>query len=105
MKSTAAFVILIFSGFSALRSEATVYPSDGSAGNVQILYDTLAQDGDTITVPTGTFTWLIPVTITKAIKLQGAGSGRIIGDTKSSVTVGTGLKTFTTTRSGLPITA
>ena len=105
MKSTAAFVIVILSGFSAPRCGATIYNSDGSAANVQILHDTLARDGDTITVPTGTFTWLIPVTISKAIKIQGEGSGRIIGDTKSSVTVGIGARTFTTTRAGLPITA
>jgi hypothetical protein len=42
----------------ASHCEATVYYSDGSAANVQLLHDTLAQDGDTITVPTGTFTWV-----------------------------------------------
>ena len=62
-----------------------------------------ARNGDTITLPAGTFTWTQSVRITKAVKLQGAGSGRIIGDTKSAVIVGTGSKTFTTTRAGLPI--
>ena len=114
MKSAAVFVTreiaktigtltLILSGFSAPRCGATVYHSDGSAANVQALLNA-ALDGDTITLPAGTFTWSTPVTISKAIKIQGEGSGRIIGDTKSSVTVGTGSKTFTTTRSGLPIT-
>ena len=101
MKSTLAFVILILSGFSAF---ATVYHSNGLAADVQLIHDTQAVDGDTITLPAGTFTWSIPVTISKAVKIQGEGSGRIIGDTKSSVTIGTGSKTFTTTRSGLPIT-
>jgi hypothetical protein len=93
-----------WSGLSAPLSGAAVYPSDGSAAKVKALHNA-ALDGDTITLPAGTFTWSTPVTIWKAIKLQGAGSGRIIGTTKSSVAVGTGAKTFTTTRSGLPITA
>jgi hypothetical protein len=92
------------SGLSAPLSGATICHSDGSAANVQALHNA-ASSGDTITLPAGTFTWSTPVTISKAIRLQGAGSGRIIGNTKSSVTVGTGSKTFTTTRGGLPITA
>ena len=58
------------------------------------LCTTQALDGDTITLPAGTFTWLIPVTISKAIKIQGEGSGRIIGWSRSSQTFGTGAKTF-----------
>ena len=92
------------SGLSAPLSGATVYHSDGSAANVKALHNA-ALNGDIITLPAGTFTWSTPVTISKAIRLQGAGSGRIIGTTKSSVAVGTGSKTFTTTRGGLPITA
>jgi hypothetical protein len=94
-------LILISSGVSAF---AAVYHSDGSAASVQALHNR-ASKGDTITLPPGTFTWSTAVKIWKAIKLQGAGSGRIIGNTKSSVAVGTGAKTFTTTRSGLAITA
>ena len=71
MKSALAFVILILSSFSAL---ATVYHSDGSEVNVELIHDTQAVNGDTITLPAGTFTWLIPVTISKAIKIQGEGS-------------------------------
>jgi hypothetical protein len=63
-----AIVILIWNGFSAL---ATVYDSDGSAAGVQRIHDTLAVDGDTITLPTGTFTWMTGVTLTKGITLQG----------------------------------
>ena len=92
------------SGLSTPLSGATIYASDGSAANVKALHKA-ALNGDAITLPAGTFTWSTPVTIWKAIKLQGAGSGRIVGNTKSSVAVGTGAKTFTTTRSGLPITA
>ena len=98
---TSAIVIVTWSGFSAL---GTVYNSDGTATNVQYLHDNFAQAGDTITLPAGTFTWSTPVTISKAIVIEGGGSGRIIGNTKSSVQVGTGPETFITTRSGLPIT-
>jgi hypothetical protein len=69
--------ILIFSGFPALRCGATVYQSNGSAASVQSLHNT-ALNGDTITLPAGTFTWTTPVNINKAITLQGAGTGTTI---------------------------
>jgi len=97
----AALCVLLLSSISVF---AAVYHSDGSAASVQALHNR-ALNGDTITLPPGTFTWSRPVRISKAIRLQGAGSGRIIGNTKSSITVGTGQKTFTTMRSGLPIKA
>src|SRR4029077_14683014 len=64
----------------ASHCEATVYHSDGSAINVQFIHDTLAQNGDTITLPVGTFTWATGVTITKIITLQGQGTGTGGGD-------------------------
>jgi hypothetical protein len=96
--------ILVLSGFPAPRCGAAVYQSNGYAASVQGLHDA-ALDGDTIMLPAGTFKWSRPVTISKAIYLRGQGSGRIIGNTKSSVAIGMGTKTFTTTRAGLPITA
>ena len=102
MKSAAAFVILILSGFFAPRCGATVYHSDGSAVNVQLIHDIQAIDGDTITIPAGTFTWSTGATITKGIKIQGAGSGRVEGTSTSSLTIGTGSKSFTV-RSGSTI--
>ena len=78
MKSALAFLILILSSFSALRCGATVYHSDGSAVNVQYIHNTQAGDGDTITVPAGTFPWTTGVRISKAITLQGAGVGQTI---------------------------
>ena len=39
---------------------------------------TQAQNGDTITLPAGTFAWTTGVTISKAITLQGAGVGSTI---------------------------
>ena len=63
-----AIVILIWNGFSAL---ATVYNSDGTSINIQYIHDNLAQDGDTITLPPGTFTWTTGVTVNKGITIQG----------------------------------
>ena len=106
MKGAGTFLLtLILGAFSVPAVFATSRLSDGTAASVQYLHDNSAQEGDTITLPAGTFTWTVPVTISKAIRLKGAGSGRIIGNTKSSAVVGTGLKTFATARAGLPITA
>jgi hypothetical protein len=103
MKRIGMLLLALFLGVCfASQCEATVYNSDGSAANVQALHNAVL-DGDTITLPAGAFTWATGVTITKAIKIQGAGSGRIIGRTLTSNTVGTGSKTFTT-QSGLSIT-
>src|SRR5512133_2230258 len=65
--SAVAFVMLILSGLSAL---AKVYDSDGSAGSVQALHNA-AHDGDTITLPAGTFSWTARLNITKGITIQG----------------------------------
>jgi hypothetical protein len=62
---------LILSGFFAPRCGATVYHSDGSVASVQYLHNA-ASNGDTITLPAGTFSWTLPLTITKGITLQGA---------------------------------
>jgi len=50
------------------------WASDGSVANVQALHNQAQTvDGDTITMPAGTFTWAAQLTITKKITLQGAG--------------------------------
>jgi hypothetical protein len=95
---------LILSELFASYCAGAIYQSDGSAASVQIL-NRRASNGDTITLPAGIFTWSTPVAISKAIKLQGEGSGRIIGNTKSSVTISTGSKAFETTRPIPGITA
>jgi hypothetical protein len=66
--AAAAFVMLIWSSFSAL---AKVYDSDGSEASVWALLKA-AHDGDTITLPPGTFSWTSSLLITKGITLQGA---------------------------------
>jgi FG-GAP-like repeat len=67
--------ILIFGGFLGSRCEATVYHSNGTAASVQSIHNGQAQNGDTITLPAGTFTWSTGVHISKGITLQGAGVG------------------------------
>jgi hypothetical protein len=59
---------------------AATWNSDGSdcCGNlsVQAIHDAMTtHDGDTITIPTGSFTWRTGVHITKSITLEGAGIG------------------------------
>jgi hypothetical protein len=61
---------LLLSGFFAPRCGATTYHSDGSAASVQACINS-ASDGDTVTIPAGTFTWLRGITITKGITLKG----------------------------------
>ena len=57
-------------GFPVVHCGAIVYHSNGSPANVQALHDA-AHDGDTITLPAGTFTWTTYVNITKAVTIQG----------------------------------
>ena len=53
------------------NSFGTVWPSDGSEANVQAIHDTNAHDGDTITLPAGTFIWTTGVSLTKGITVSG----------------------------------
>lgn len=85
----------------APRLFAATRASDGSAANTQTQINA-SSGGDTVTLPVGTFTWGQNVACNKAITIVGAGSGRIIGRSTSTVTVGTGSKTFTT-QAGLAI--
>jgi FG-GAP-like repeat len=72
MKVSGIFLlILILGGFSGPRCAATVYNSDGTSASVQSIHNNQAHDGDTITVPSGTFSWTNRIYLTKAITLQG----------------------------------
>src|SRR5207249_1886601 len=72
MKRTGTLLLALFLGVCfASHCGATVYHSDGSAINVQLIHDIQAIDGDTITLPTGVFTWMSGVNVTKAITIQG----------------------------------
>jgi hypothetical protein len=60
---------------------ATTWQSDGSSANIQSIHDSKAANGDTITLPAGTFHWSSPnpvLNITKAITLTGEGIGNTI---------------------------
>src|SRR6516162_2276862 len=65
------FVALFLGIAFAPHSGGTVWPSNGSEANVQAIHDTNAHDGDTITLPAGTFIWITGVTLTKGITLRG----------------------------------
>ena len=72
MKVSGIFLlILILGGFSGPRCAATVYNSNGSAANVQQIHDNQAVDGDTITLPNGTFTWTTTLHLTKEVTIIG----------------------------------
>ena len=65
---------LLLSGLISLPAQAATHNSNGSASDVQSKINS-ASTGDTVTIPSGTFTWSATVTIpsTKGITLQGAG--------------------------------
>src|SRR6516164_4115322 len=72
MRRPQTLLAALFLGIAfAPHSGGTVWPSDGSAANVQAIHDTNAQDGDTITLPAGTFIWTTGVTPTKGITVSG----------------------------------
>jgi len=72
-----AIVILAGSSHSAL---ATTYNSDGSPTNIQSIHDRQAHNGDTITLPAGTFAWTKTVNISKNISIIGVKGRTIIND-------------------------
>src|SRR4029453_8387911 len=53
------------------NSFGTIWPSDGSDASVQGIHDTNAHDGDTITLPAGTFIWSTGVSVTKGVTVSG----------------------------------
>ena len=72
MQKTERLLAALFLGIAfAPHSGATVWPSDGSDANVQAINDTNAHDGDTITLPAGTFIWITGVSLTKGITVSG----------------------------------
>ena len=101
---TVAGVILLSVFCFIQEIYGTTYTTNGSSSDVQAKVNS-SVSGDIVTLPAGSFTWTTGVTVTgKAIKIQGAGSGRIIGRSLTSTVVGSGAKTFTT-QAGLAITA
>src|SRR4030095_11556443 len=64
---------------------AATLNSDGSRSSVQSIHDTVAADGDTITIPSGTFEWTTGVTLTKAVTLAGLGTATKDVDNRATV--------------------
>jgi len=67
-------ILSLVAGLSFLVTSnafGTVWPSDGSEANVQAIHDTNAHDGDTITLPAGTFIWITGVSLTNGITVSG----------------------------------
>jgi len=53
-------------------AQATTFNSNGTPSNIQALHDSVnCHDGDTITIPAGTFPWTTKVSITKGITIIG----------------------------------
>lgn len=67
------YIIAILLGLFVQSIKSATCVSDGSVPSVQTCADN-ATDGDTITLPSGTFTWITGVNISKAITVQGAGA-------------------------------
>lgn len=72
------------------------YDSDGTVASIQALHNA-AIAGDTITIPANSSPFVLAsaISITKAIKFQGAGSGRVVARSTTSVLMGVGAKVFT----------
>lgn len=97
MKCLLTFLLLL-----PATTFASVLASDGSQADVQSKINS-ASSGDTVTIPNGSFTWAAGVTISgKYLNISGAGSGRVIGRSTTSLAVATGTNVWTTT-SGLSI--
>jgi hypothetical protein len=74
--------------FLILQSvSAAVWPSDGTPQSIQYLHDTSARDGDTITLPPGTFHWTTTVNISKGITLQGQTTVDTVNGTANDQTI------------------
>ena len=64
-------VVAGLSFLAVSNSFGIVWQSDGTVESVQYIHNYQAADGDTITVPSGTFTWTTQLVLTKAITLKG----------------------------------
>jgi hypothetical protein len=73
---------------------AAINAASCSTANVQAAINA-STNGDTVAIPAGTCAWTSGVTVNKGITIQGAGSGRIIAYSVTTVAIGTGSKTLT----------
>jgi hypothetical protein len=95
MKRLALFLLLL----SASLASATTYTaaSVNYSDVAPLLTMSKLADGDTVIIPPGSATWTSGVTVNKAITIQGAGAGRIIGYSGTTSTIATGSLTLTVT--------
>ena len=61
------------------QTYAATFKSTGSVSSIQLIHDTQAAPGDTITLPAGTFKWTTKLALKKGITLQGQ-AGTIVQD-------------------------
>lgn len=94
-KSNSFLLVSVFAIFLAAPVRgATVAAKTCGTADVQNAINS-ANSGDTVSVPAGTCTWTSGVTISgKGVSVQGAGSGRIIAYSSTSLSLGTGGKTL-----------
>ena len=91
-------LLSLLTAFCGLEAHAqTINAASCNTSDVQTAINT-ATEGQTVTIPAGTCTWTSGVTISgKGITVQGAGSGRIIAVSSTTLTLGSGTKTLTVT--------
>lgn len=86
-----SFVMVLNVGSPQISAGATITAKSVALADVASAVN-LAVNGDTVLIPAGTATWTSGVSVSKAIKIVGAGSGRIIAydDGVEQLTVRTG---------------
>jgi len=67
-----SLIVTISFGLITASAQSMVWQSDGTPQNIQFLHDNSAQDGDTITLPAGTFNWSVPLKVSKGVTILGA---------------------------------
>jgi hypothetical protein len=90
------FFCVVLSTLCAAKAQ-TINAASCNTSDVQAAINT-ATEGQTVAIPAGTCTWTAGVTITgKGISVVGAGAGRIIAYSPTSLTIGNGSKTLSVT--------
>lgn len=84
--ASVAALCQIAGGATPPPDPGNTFASDGSLEDVQLIHDTLAQDGDTITIPVGTFGWSGQLNFTKAVTLRGLGTQTLDGNGRTTDT-------------------
>ncbi|MFN3408109.1 MAG: immunoglobulin domain-containing protein [Limisphaerales bacterium] len=94
--------VLLSAAFTLDTANKIAYTDGSQADVAAAIASSSVTAGWTVELPAGNFAWSSGLTVNKAVHVRGAGAGRVIGRSTSSVSVGTGSKTFTT-QAGLPI--